>query len=46
MLVYPQRSILLEYTEEVAHLSTQYSSLQAIRRSLPDNCWNKIRLEP
>ena len=41
-----QTSLLVQYREEMEILTSEYHSLEEISRSLPDQCWNKIRLEP
>ena len=41
-----QNEVLMEYREEMEVLISEYQSLEEISRSLPDQCWNKIRLEP
>ena len=41
-----QASLLEEYREDMEVLTTEFSSLEEISRSLPNQCWNKIRLEP
>ena len=41
-----QQEVLEEYREEMSVLISEYQSLEEISRSLPDQCWNKIRLEP
>merc|ERR1719410_1171285 len=41
-----QASLLEEYRKEMEVLTTEFSSLEEISRSLPNQCWNKIRLEP
>jgi len=41
-----QAAWLVEYREEVQQLTTEFNSIEQIRHSLPDQCWNKIRLEP
>lgn len=37
---------LLEYRVEIEQLTVEFESIEQIRRTLPDQCWNKIRLEP
>jgi len=41
-----QRSKVSEYMEQLNYLSSEFRSVEDIRNSLPDSCWNKIRLEP
>ena len=41
-----QMKLLTEYREEVEVLTNEFSSLEEISKSLPNQCWNKIRLEP
>ena len=41
-----QTSLLVEYRQEMEILTSEFHSLEEISRSLPDQCWNKIRLEP
>jgi len=41
-----QRNLLVEYMEEMNFLSVEFRSIEEIRNSLPNQCWNKIRLEP
>ena len=42
-----QMRLLNEYREEVVVLTNEFNnSLEEISNSLPDQCWNKIRLEP
>ena len=41
-----QMKLLIEYREEVEVLTNEFSSLEEISNSLPNQCWNKIRLEP
>ena len=41
-----QMKLLIEYREEVEVLTSEFSSLEEISNSLPNQCWNKIRLEP
>jgi len=41
-----QTSWLLEYRVEIEQLTAEFGSIEQIRNSLPDQCWNKIRLEP
>merc|ERR1711997_1311204 len=40
-----QMRLLNEYREVVV-LTNEFNSLEEISNSLPDQCWNKIRLEP
>merc|ERR1711874_149139 len=41
-----QANLLTEYRAEVEVLTEEFNSIELIRNSLPDQCWNKIRLEP
>lgn len=41
-----QMNSLLEYRSEIEQMKAEFSSIEQIRKSLPDQCWNKIRLEP
>ena len=41
-----QADWLAQYRAELHSLTQEFSSLQEIAASLPDRCWNKIRLEP
>jgi len=41
-----QNEALLEFRQEMLIMTNEFSSLRDITESLPDQCWNKIRLEP
>jgi len=41
-----QRITLNKYMEEINILSSEFRSIENIEKSLPNTCWNKIRLEP
>ena len=41
-----QTNVLIQYREEMKVLTSEFNSLEEISKSLPDQCWNKIRLEP
>merc|ERR1712130_303626 len=41
-----QAAWLQKYRVEVEQMTLEFNSIEQIRNSLPDQCWNKIRLEP
>ena len=41
-----QMMLLIEHREEMEVLTNEFRSLEEISNSLPNQCWNKIRLEP
>lgn len=41
-----QTKMIFEYRSTIEELTVEYGSIEQIRNSLPDQCWNKIRLEP
>lgn len=41
-----QMMLLIENREEMEVLTNEFRSLEEISNSLPNQCWNKIRLEP
>ena len=41
-----QTRMIFEYRASIEEFTIEYNSIEEIRNSLPDQCWNKIRLEP
>merc|ERR1719458_158881 len=41
-----QTNMIFDYRSTIEELTVEYGSIEQIRNSLPDQCWNKIRLEP
>merc|ERR1712192_124551 len=41
-----QTKMIFDYRSTIEELTVEYGSIEQIRNSLPDQCWNKIRLEP
>ncbi|XP_059472124.1 laminin subunit gamma-1 isoform X2 [Neocloeon triangulifer] len=46
MLKNQQTQWIKDYSEEVARLRIEVDNIDEIRKSLPDGCWKRVKLEP